>query len=132
MASPPARRPRSSARARAAQAARAHTPEHEGGDAGALARKRQHARSTRALDLDQVREIGALVADLEELHNLVSVLGDRNFGAGILDLVRDLGRGQGPVDRHVGGPEIDGGEVRILNDDEVLAKISNPEDILHF
>ena len=27
---------------------------------------------------------------------------------------------------------IDGGEVRILNDDEVLAKIKNPEDILHF
>jgi co-chaperonin GroES (HSP10) len=27
---------------------------------------------------------------------------------------------------------IDGGEVRILNDDEVLAKISNPEDILHY
>ena len=28
--------------------------------------------------------------------------------------------------------KIDGGEVRILNDDEILAKISNPEDILHF
>jgi len=28
--------------------------------------------------------------------------------------------------------KIDGGEVRILNDDEVLAKIFNPEDILHF
>ena len=28
--------------------------------------------------------------------------------------------------------QIDGGEVRILNDDEILAKISNPEDILHF
>lgn len=28
--------------------------------------------------------------------------------------------------------QIDGGEVRILNDDEVLAKIANPEDILHF
>ena len=28
--------------------------------------------------------------------------------------------------------KIDGGEVRILNDDEVLAKISEPEDILHF
>ena len=28
--------------------------------------------------------------------------------------------------------KIDGGEVRILNDDEVLAKIANPEDILHF
>ncbi len=28
--------------------------------------------------------------------------------------------------------KIDGGEVRILNDDEVLAKISDPEDILHF
>ena len=27
---------------------------------------------------------------------------------------------------------IDGGEVRILNDDEVLAKIASPEDILHF
>ena len=27
---------------------------------------------------------------------------------------------------------IDGGEVRILNDDEVLAKIGEPEDILHF
>tara|TARA_R110002012_G_C11612344_1_gene608269 strand:- start:833 stop:1279 length:447 start_codon:yes stop_codon:yes gene_type:complete len=27
---------------------------------------------------------------------------------------------------------IDGGEVRILNDDEILAKIKNPEDILHF
>ena len=26
---------------------------------------------------------------------------------------------------------IDGGEVRILNDDEVLATIANPEDILH-
>jgi co-chaperonin GroES (HSP10) len=28
--------------------------------------------------------------------------------------------------------KIDGGEVRILNDDEVLAKIQEPEDILHF
>jgi len=28
--------------------------------------------------------------------------------------------------------QIDGGEVRILNDDEVLAKIADPEDILHF
>ena len=28
--------------------------------------------------------------------------------------------------------KIDGGEVRILNDDEVLAKILAPEDILHF
>ena len=27
--------------------------------------------------------------------------------------------------------QIDGGEVRLLNDDEVLAKIDNPEDILH-
>ena len=28
--------------------------------------------------------------------------------------------------------QIDGGEVRILNDDEALAKIADPEDILHF
>jgi len=28
--------------------------------------------------------------------------------------------------------KIDGGEVRILNDDEVLASIKEPEDILHF
>jgi len=27
--------------------------------------------------------------------------------------------------------KIDGGEVRILNDDEIIATISNPEDILH-
>ena len=27
---------------------------------------------------------------------------------------------------------IDGGEVRILNDDEILARIGEPEDILHF
>ena len=27
---------------------------------------------------------------------------------------------------------IDGGEVRILNDDEILARIKEPEDILHF
>tara|TARA_R100000808_G_C2153593_1_gene163939 strand:+ start:528 stop:974 length:447 start_codon:yes stop_codon:yes gene_type:complete len=27
---------------------------------------------------------------------------------------------------------IDGGEVRILNDDEILAKINDPEDILHY
>jgi len=27
---------------------------------------------------------------------------------------------------------IDGGEVRILNDDEILARISDPEDVLHF
>jgi Co-chaperonin GroES (HSP10) len=27
---------------------------------------------------------------------------------------------------------IDGGEVRILNDDEILARIIEPEDILHF
>ena len=27
--------------------------------------------------------------------------------------------------------QIDGGEVRLLNDDEVLAKIDNPEDLLH-
>ena len=28
--------------------------------------------------------------------------------------------------------KIDGGEVRILNDDEILAKILDPEDILHY
>ena len=28
--------------------------------------------------------------------------------------------------------KIDGGEVRLLNDDEILAKIQEPEDILHF
>jgi len=28
--------------------------------------------------------------------------------------------------------KIDGGEVRILNDDEILAKINDPEDILHY
>lgn len=28
--------------------------------------------------------------------------------------------------------KIDGGEVRILNDDEILASIKEPEDILHF
>jgi len=27
--------------------------------------------------------------------------------------------------------QIDGGEVRLLNDDEVLATVDNPEDILH-
>jgi len=27
---------------------------------------------------------------------------------------------------------IDGGEVRILNDDEILARIMSPEDVLHF
>ena len=27
--------------------------------------------------------------------------------------------------------EIDGGEVRLLNEDEVLATVKNPEDILH-
>ena len=27
--------------------------------------------------------------------------------------------------------KIEGGEVRILNDDEIIAKINNPEDILH-
>ena len=27
--------------------------------------------------------------------------------------------------------KIDGGEVRLLNDDEILAKIQNPEDIIH-
>ena len=27
--------------------------------------------------------------------------------------------------------KIEGGEVRLLNDDEILATISNPEDILH-
>jgi co-chaperonin GroES (HSP10) len=26
---------------------------------------------------------------------------------------------------------IDGGEIRILNDDEILARVNNPEDILH-
>ena len=28
--------------------------------------------------------------------------------------------------------KIDGGEVRILNDDEIIAVIQDPEDILHF
>ena len=28
--------------------------------------------------------------------------------------------------------QLDGGEVRILNDDEILAKILSPEDVLHF
>jgi len=28
--------------------------------------------------------------------------------------------------------KIDGGEVRILNDDEILSRIKEPEDILHF
>jgi co-chaperonin GroES (HSP10) len=27
--------------------------------------------------------------------------------------------------------KIEGGEVRILNDDEIIGKINNPEDILH-
>ena len=27
---------------------------------------------------------------------------------------------------------IDGGEVRILNDDEILARITDPEDVLHY
>ena len=27
--------------------------------------------------------------------------------------------------------KIEGGEVRLLNDDEILAKINNPEDIIH-
>ena len=27
--------------------------------------------------------------------------------------------------------KIEGGEVRLLNDDEILAKIKNPEDIIH-
>jgi co-chaperonin GroES (HSP10) len=27
--------------------------------------------------------------------------------------------------------KIDGGEIRLLNDDEVLAKLDSPEDILH-
>ena len=27
--------------------------------------------------------------------------------------------------------KIEGGEIRVLNDDEVLATIKNPEDILH-
>ena len=27
--------------------------------------------------------------------------------------------------------KIDGGEVRLLNDDEILATINDPEDILH-
>jgi co-chaperonin GroES (HSP10) len=27
--------------------------------------------------------------------------------------------------------KIEGGEVRLLNDDEILATIKNPEDILH-
>jgi co-chaperonin GroES (HSP10) len=27
--------------------------------------------------------------------------------------------------------KIEGGEIRLLNDDEILATISNPEDILH-
>ena len=27
--------------------------------------------------------------------------------------------------------KIDGGEVRLLNDDEVLATVENPEDIFH-
>jgi hypothetical protein len=27
--------------------------------------------------------------------------------------------------------EIDGGEIRMLNDDEILGTIDNPEDILH-
>jgi co-chaperonin GroES (HSP10) len=26
---------------------------------------------------------------------------------------------------------IDGGEIRLLNDDEVLARVNSPEDILH-
>ena len=28
--------------------------------------------------------------------------------------------------------KIEGGEVRLLNDDEIIARISNPDDILHF
>ena len=35
--------------------------------------------------------------------------------------------------RHAGSRfNIDGGEVRILNDDEILARILSPEDVLHF
>ena len=56
-------------------------------------------------------EIGAFVSDLKEFRHLIGVFGDRYLGTRVLDLVRNLGWGQGSVDRHVGGPEIDCGEV---------------------
>ena len=42
-------------------------------------------------------------------------------------------KGLGNVCRYAGSRfKIDGGEVRILNDDEILAKIMDPEDVLHY
>ena len=39
----------------------------------------------------------------------------------------------GDVARYAGSRfAIDGGEVRILNDDEILAPFNDPEDILHY
>ena len=51
------------------------------------------------------------------------------------DIQKDLGVKKGDwiiFARYAGSRiQIDGGEVRLLNDDEVLATIENPEDIFH-
>ena len=45
---------------------------------------------------------------------------------------QQVGSTCGLVARYAGSRiQIDGGEIRMLNDDEVLATIDNPEDILH-
>ena len=42
------------------------------------------------------------------------------------------GKGLGDLSRYAGSRlPIEGGEVRLLNDDEVLGTIKNPEDVLH-
>ena len=51
------------------------------------------------------------------------------------DILRALGVKKGDwviFARYAGSRiQIDGGEVRLLNDDEILATIENPEDIFH-
>ena len=51
------------------------------------------------------------------------------------DILRDLGVKKGDwiiFARYAGSRiKIDGGEIRLLNDDEVLATVENPEDIFH-
>jgi co-chaperonin GroES (HSP10) len=51
------------------------------------------------------------------------------------DIQKDLGVKKGDwviFARYAGSRiQIDGGEVRLLNDDEILATIENPEDIFH-
>ena len=93
----------------------------------------QHNRQT---DCFVVEECCAISVSLrkghEKIHTMIVPANKRNFQPFIRRVIVDISAMENQDGLMSSRFKIDGGEVRILNDDEVLAKISNPEDILHF